>query len=173
MKVMHEEKLIALIKNGETQAYSALVNRYQTGLIIHCDNIVKDRDLAEDIAQEAFVRAYQALKSYNETKGAFSTWLYQIATNLAKDQLRRSHKKIDLAEIDMIPQELPVLTQSEKREIRDTVHALQPPEYARVIEAYFWEGKRYQTIAAELSVPVSTVGTWIKRAKAQLRKELS
>ena len=170
---MNEKRIITLVKNGEHDAYRSLVERYLPGVIIHCDQFVHDRDAAEDLAQETFVKAYYAISSYDIEKGAFSTWIYHIASNLARDYLRSHRHKVDLSEIEAIPPDLPILSDSEKNEIRAKVQALAPPEYARVIEAYYWEGKRYDQIATELDVPAGTIATWLKRAKLQLRKELS
>ncbi len=169
---MNEQTVINLIKNGEHDAYRQLVERYQVGLIIHCDRLLGDRDVAEDVAQEAFVRAYYSIDKFNSAKGSFSTWLYRIATNIAKDHYKKSHKSQPLPEFD-IPAVTEGLSSGEASEIRRVVSHLEPPEYAKVIQAYYWEGKRYETIAEELRVPVATVGTWIKRAKSKLRKELA
>lgn len=171
IKEMSEEQTLALIKNGEHEAYQQIVERYQTGLIIYCDRFVQDRDVAEDIAQEAFVRAFYSINKFDQSKGAFSTWLYTIATNKAKDYLRRSRKTMPLLDYD-IAAESGVISQGEAEEIRRIVARLQPPEYATVIQKYYWEGKRYEAIAQELNVPLSTVKAWIRRAKAMLRKEL-
>lgn len=173
MKVMNEKQLIQLAKQGEADAYCTLVERYQAGVIIHCDRFVNNRQAAEDIAQDAFVKAYYSLNQYSHDKGAFSTWLYVVATNLAKDYIRKHRIQVDVREIAEIPAQTENMSSSEKQEIRDAVKALQPPEYAKVIEAFYWHGKRYDQIAAELKVPTSTVGTWLERAKLQLRKELA
>lgn len=170
---MDEEKILSLVQNGESDAYRALVERYQAGVIIYCDQIVYDRDAAEDIAQEAFVKAYYSLGQFDTKKAAFSTWLYRIAANQAKDYLRKHRKKVALEDIEQAIHEVPDISEAEANEIQSAVRELQPPEYARVVQAYFWEGLRYEQIAAELQVPVGTIGTWLKRAKAQLRKELS
>ena len=169
---MSEQQIITLIKNGEHEAYRQLVERYQVGLIIHCDRLVRDRDVAEDIAQEAFVRAFYTINKFDQSKGSFSTWLYTIATNKAKDHQRKSRRTLPLPEHDIVST-VAVLSESELSEIRRAVDTLEPPEYATAVCAYYWEGKRYETIARELGVPVGTVGTWIKRAKTKLRKELA
>jgi len=173
MEVMNETQLIQLAKNGESDAYCTLVERYQAGVIIHCERFVQDRHTAEDLAQDAFVKAYYSLNKYDKTKGAFSTWLYAVATNLAKDYIRKHRTHINLDDIAEIPTASERLSASEKQEIRTAVLALQPPEYAKAVQAYYWQGKRYDEIANELHVPTSTIGTWLERAKVQLRKELS
>jgi RNA polymerase sigma-70 factor (ECF subfamily) len=61
MSMMNEKECIEKILDGDREAYRELVERYQAGLIIHCENILKDRQEGEDIAQEAFIKAYQEL----------------------------------------------------------------------------------------------------------------
>lgn len=171
MKVMNDEKeLIAAVKAGKTEQYRPLVERYQTGLIIHCDQLLLDRDAAEDMAQEAFVKAYKNLKRYNPEKAAFSTWLYRIATNSCVDYLRKTKHQGKMPEAELPSEES--LTLAEVNHIRKVVRQLQPPEYSKVVQAYFWEGKSYAQIASELNTTTGTIGTWLLRAKSQLRKEL-
>lgn len=170
---MDEQQVISLVKDGEAKAYRHLVERYQTGLIIHIENLVKDRMVAEDIAQEAFVKAYYSIKKYDESKSAFSTWLYRIAINKLKDHLRKAKIHIDLASIEEMVGDEEAMSEAKKNEIREKVKNLQPPEYSKVIQAYFWEGKRYEDIAQSMSVPIGTVSTWMNRAKQALRKELA
>ncbi len=172
MSAMNEQQIITLAQSGEQQAYRQLVERYQTGLIIYCENILKNRQDGEDVAQDTFVTAYYSLAKYHPAKAAFSTWLYRIAANKAKDRLRRRKQHIDIDLIEDIVGHAESLSNAEKQEVRDKVMSLQPPEYATVIQAYFWDGKRYEAIAEELAVPIGTVSTWITRAKAKLRKEL-
>ncbi len=173
MSAMKEEQIVQLVQNGEHEAYRHLVERYQAGVIIFCENVVKDRATAEDIAQTAFIKAYQSIGSYSASSGRFSTWLYAIAANCARDYLRKHKKTLALDTADVVVADPPALSQAEKAEIRAAVKALQPPEYAEVIDAYFWQGLSYEQIAAIMKVPVGTIGSWIKRAKSQLRKELS
>lgn len=170
---MDEKQLIALVKRGETDAYRSLVDRYQAGLIIYCENIVKDRGIGEDIAQEAFIKAFYQLKRFDSSKGMFSTWLYRVANRCALDHIKK-HRLIMVKDADAlaIPQ-YEAVGNDTRHDIQSAIERLRPPEYADVIKAYFWEGKSYQTIADELQVPVGTIGTWMSRAKLQLRKELS
>ena len=174
MCMMNEEQLIAEITNGADR-YAELVERYHVGLIIHCEHLLGDRDDAEDIAQEAFVKAYLRLSSFDSSKARFSTWLYKIATNLAIDYVRNKRRYVaadDIAEIAEVT--MPTyLEEEEKETVRSAVAALMPPEYRQVIESYYWQGKPYQQIADELQVPINTIRTWIRRAKLQLRGRLS
>lgn len=171
---MNESKVIAAICGGQVDQFAELVERYQVGLIIYCERILGDRDDAEDVAQKAFIKAYQQLPTFDVARGRFSTWLYRIATNMAIDHLRRHKRRYPSEDIETLDPTVPDVLQEEMlREVRDAVLALMPPEQRRVIEAYYWEGKSCQAIADQMGVPVNTVKSWLRRAKVQLRGKLS
>jgi RNA polymerase sigma-70 factor (ECF subfamily) len=174
MNMIDEQQYIDRILNGDTEAYRHLVERYQTGLIIHCENILKDRQDGEDIAQDAFLKAYSSLGNFTKDKAQFSTWLYRIATNLCIDQLRRKRRQVKVEDIEALleatsPQ---YLEQDEIRQMRQLVETLEPPKYAKIITAYFWEGKSYKEIADLYETSTNTIGTWMSRAKQQLKEKL-
>lgn len=170
-----ETEYISQVLGGNASAYKPLVERYHIGLIIHCEQLLRDRDEAEDVAQEAFIHAYNKLASYDATKGRFSTWLYRIATNKCLDILRRRNRKLDIEDIETIAEAtMPTYMQDdESRALRAAVLELTPPQYRRIIEAYFWEGKSYQEIAEELNMSVSNVGVSMGRAKLKLKESLA
>jgi RNA polymerase sigma-70 factor, ECF subfamily len=172
--MMEEAKLITAINNG-VDRYAEIVERYHVGLIIHCEQLVGDRDEAEDIAQEAFVRAYLQLKHFDPKRARFSTWLYRISTNLAIDYLRQNKRHIVVDDVETIAEtSMPTYLEDEqKQEVRAAVEGLMPPEYRQVIESYYWNCKSYQEIADDLHIPLNTLRTWMRRAKLQLREKLS
>ena len=175
MNMMNENECILAIVNGDSEKYRQLVDRYQSGLIIHCENITKNRHDGEDLAQDAFIKAYENLRQFSSDKAAFSTWLYRIATNLCIDYMRRNKRKVVLTDIE---ERLSAVQSSyEETEmvehVRDAMKQLEPPKYASVLKAYFWEGRSYEDIAKEYSTSTNTVGTWIRRAKHQLKEKLS
>jgi len=174
MSAMNESKVIQRILAGQPNAYVDLVKRYHVGLIIHCEQLVKDRDEAEDIAQEAFIRAYKNLKKFKPEQSRFSTWLYKIATNLALDYLRKQKRHVRTEDIELLAEatQPAFLEEEQKNAVRAAVAKLEPPEYKEVIEAYYWHGQSYTQIAQIMNKPVSTIGTYIRRAKAQLKGEL-
>ncbi|HMH70435.1 MAG TPA: RNA polymerase sigma factor, partial [Candidatus Saccharimonadales bacterium] len=99
---------------------------------------------------------------------------YKIARNLCIDQLRQQRKQSDY-NIDELPdlswdKDLPY---DDVESIRSAVSTLEPPIYAVAVKAYYWQGKSYKQIAHEHNTSVSTVASWIRRAKADLRKELA
>ncbi len=169
-----ENNVILTIIAGDSDAYRQLVERYQTGLVIHCEQIVKQRADAQDIAQEAFVKAYYQLKKFNPKKGRFSTWLYRIATNVSLDFLRRNKKVINVEEIEALAEStMPTyLEDDDKQTIRSAVDSLEPPKYGQILKAYFWDGKSYQDLATDYHTSTNTIGTWMHRAKQQLKEKL-
>jgi RNA polymerase sigma-70 factor, ECF subfamily len=172
---MKEKHIIQAVLEGDAEQYRLLVERYQTGLIIHCENLMKNRADGEDIAQEAFIKAYQSLKNFDDDKARFSTWLYKIATNKAIDHLRKKKRSVNVEDIEQFA-DITMLVEVPEDEImllRQAVDGLEPPVYSQVIKAYFWEGKSYQEIARELDVTTNTVGTWMHRAKAQLKEAIA
>lgn len=172
---MNEQKYIVDIIAGDTAAYRHLVERYQTGLIIYCEQRVGDRQEAEDIAQDAFIKAYEKLKEFDPNKARFSTWLYRIASHKVIDYLRRNKRKVNVEHIEELADTIAEseLEESEIIAIRSAVDTLEPPVIAQIIKAYYWQGKSYQAIADELNLPINTVGTWIRKGKMQLKEVLS
>lgn len=172
--MMNEAKIIKAVRDGDTDSYALLVNRYQTGLIIHCENMVKNREEAEDIAQDAFITAYNKIDTFDPDQARFSTWLYKIATNKCIDMLRKTKKTIELDAEKLAEQTMPVsLEEDEKLAIKNAIEQLEPPKFGEIIRSYYWQGMSYDELAKEYDTTVGTIGTWMRRAKLQLRKELS
>ncbi len=176
MPDINELATINAIRNGDYEQYEVLVERYYRGLIQHLYNLSHDGPLAEDIAQEAFMRAYDKLESYNPDY-AFSTWLYKIADNLLFRRLKQRRPTTDIDEIsELIPDDGPSVPEQTEREftresVRAAVKSL-PSHYQQVVVLYYWEEHSYEQIAAVMERPVNTIRTWLYRAKAELRKEL-
>ena len=132
------------------------------------------REEAEDIAQDAFITAYDKLDAFDPDQGRFSTWLYKIATNKCIDLLRKTKKTIELDAEKLAQQTMPVgLEEDEKLAVREAIEQLEPPKFGEIIRSYYWQGKSYDELAKEYNTTVGTIGTWMRRAKLQLRKELS
>jgi RNA polymerase sigma-70 factor, ECF subfamily len=172
---MDETTVIQSVTKGDINKYEQLVNRYHVGLIIHCERLTGDRESAEDIAQEAFIKAYERLNEFDSSKSRFSTWLYKIATNKAIDYLRANKRTVPTEDIEILADIAApdYAAEEQNRHVRDAVAKLQPPTHRQVVEAYYWQGKSYQEIADELNTPINTVRTWLRRAKEQLRSDLS
>lgn len=173
---MNESEIIKQVCAGDLDQYGQLVERYRVGLVIHCDRLLGDRNEAEDVAQKAFIKAYEKLGNFDGRKARYSTWLYRIATNMALDILKSQKRRIpsDVEDAEGTGALDAALMRDETiRNVRTAVLNLMPPEHRRVIEAFYWEGMSYQAIADEMNVPINTVKSWMRRAKQQLRSTLS
>ncbi|HSX30840.1 MAG TPA: sigma-70 family RNA polymerase sigma factor [Candidatus Saccharimonadales bacterium] len=174
MQTQSEQELIAQSLAGDTTAYGTLVDRYKNAIYHHCFAIVRDEDTAEDMAQESFIAAFYALRTY-QPQYRFSTWLFKIATNKCLNHLRATAKTIalgdkmlaDIASSHPSPQQ-----NAEAAELHTAVQQL-PPKYRAVISLHYWQGLPYRDIALALDAPTNSVRVWLMRAKQQLRKELS
>ena len=87
LRAMDDSAVVAQFLGGEERAFQELVDRYQTRLLNFVYRTIGDREKAEDLVQEVFIRVYRHIARFDTTK-KFSTWIYTIATNLAKNELR-------------------------------------------------------------------------------------
>ncbi|WP_138429729.1 RNA polymerase sigma factor [Fodinibius saliphilus] len=182
---LEDDKLVKQAIGGEEEAYTKLVDKYQRALFFHILKMVKDREQVEDLVQEAFVKAFDNLNTYN-TNYAFSTWLYRIATNHTIDYLRK--KKLKTLSIDdpvktkdgememQLPDESAstdrdIIKKQRKKIVQNAIKEL-PEKYRKVIELRHMEEKSYKEIADILDSPLGTVKAHIFRARELLYKEL-
>src|ERR1700756_2590552 len=135
-----EIAIIEEVRGGNVDHYRFLVERYHKGLVQHLYNITRDGHSAEDLAQEAFIKAYEKLAQYDEAY-AFSTWLYKIADNMAFRQIKQSRPTTDLADIqELLPDEKPSAGEQtdkeiERRAVRRAISTL-PLDYRQVVTLY-------------------------------------
>ncbi|MFC3882486.1 RNA polymerase sigma factor SigW [Bacillus songklensis] len=173
------------VKKGDQDAFAEIVEYYKDKVYQLCYRMLGNAHEAEDSAQEAFIRAYVNIHSYDSTK-KFSTWLYRIATNLCIDRIRKKKPDYYLdAEIsgtdglDMysqIPskQELPE-DELEKLELQEQIQReiLRLPEkYRSVIVLKYVDELSLKEISDILDLPVGTVKTRIHRGREALRNKL-
>lgn len=179
-------KRIKQVLKGDQNAFADIVSLYQHKLYQVCYRMLSNKQEAEDIAQEAFVRAYMNLHTFDQ-KRKFSTWLYRIATNLCIDRIRK--KKPDyyldaevggtegldlysqIATEDQLPEETLVQMELQER-IQYEIGRL-PDKYRSVIVLKYIEELPLQEISDILDMPLGTVKTRIHRGREALRKQLN
>jgi RNA polymerase sigma-70 factor (ECF subfamily) len=173
--------LIARALAGQRDAFAALVHRYQRPVFSIAYRLTGDRAVAQDLAQEAFLRAYQSLSTFDLGR-PFSPWLFRIATNLSLNWLKR--KRLPTVPLDQVvpgqgvpvpddspgPETLVLQAEFQARLWRE-VTAL-PPEFRAVIELRHGQQLSYQEIADRLNIPLSSVKSRLFRARQQMRKRL-
>ncbi len=185
-----DKQLAAQAAQGREGAYRELLGRYERPVFSLVYRMVRDRTLAEDLAQEAFIRAFNAIHSYNP-RYKFSSWIFKIANNHTIDHLRR--KRLDTVSIHGSPHastqeeavQTSVVVESsdenpeefvEHRElgslIEQAIGELRP-EYRSVVLLRHVEGYSYDEIADILDLPLGTVKTYLHRARSELKEALA
>ncbi len=175
MPEVDAEKVI-LAQNGDTQAFTELVEAHQIAVYNLCFRMLGDSYEAEDAAQETFIRAYKGIKSYDRTR-SFSTWILSIAAHYCIDQLRKNRLKITQLEEkpyfeipDPGPNPEAFISDIEQQKgIRKLLNALNEVDRAAVIMFYWYEFS-YDEIAKVLDLSVSAVKSRLHRARILLAK---
>lgn len=170
---VNEIEAIKAVLGGDNSQYRIIVETYHRGLIRYLTNMVGDPVQAEDIAQDAFVQAYKRLETFDPAF-SFSTWLYKIASNLAKGTFATNAKRFKLIEggiNEAESAENQFESKSRAQSVRDAIATLKP-DYQQVINLFYWENKSYEEIALIVDRPIGTVRTWLSRSKEQLEERL-
>ncbi|NLX14704.1 MAG: sigma-70 family RNA polymerase sigma factor [Phycisphaerales bacterium] len=175
-----ERKLVAEARNGSEDAARQLVDSHKDRLFAFVWRIMRKHDEAEDICQEAFLRAFDSLDSFS-SQYRFSTWLFTIGYRLCLNHIRR--RKSLTGEMDFSslaspePDAAVCLAESEdarlmKSKIWEAVGRLSPPQKAAVM-LFYREGMSCEDIARTLEIPMATVKSHLHRARGRLRDSLA
>ena len=177
-----DEELVEAFQRGDTAAFDVLVQRWDRKIRGAVFRLVGSQDEARDLAQEAFLKAYRAMGTF-KLEARFSSWLYQIALNGARDRLRRRRTRMDvsletLEETADRPLGRPERTALDLVESRDLSRAVAsavaalPEDQREVVVLKEYQGLTFAEIAEALDVPLSTVKTRLYRGLGQLRLRL-
>jgi len=175
--------LVEQAKLNEQPAFTRLMDKYRVPLHFHISKIVREQEMIEDLVQEAFLKAFDNIHSF-DTSYAFSTWLYRIATNHSIDYLRK--KKMKTLSIDEPVRakdgemriELPdtdseadrdIIQQQREHIILQAIAEL-PDKYSAIIKLRHMDDKSYHEIAEIMELPLGTVKAHIFRARELLNK---
>jgi RNA polymerase sigma-70 factor (ECF subfamily) len=176
-----DEELVEACQAGEASAFDVLVARWEDRIRGAAYRFLGSDEEARDVAQEAFLKAYQAIGSFKR-EARFSSWLYQIATNLCRDRLRRRKTRATVS-LEALEEGGPVMVETRPgaherllerdlaRAVRRAVDAL-PDEQREVVILKEYQELTFLEIAQALDVPVSTVKTRLYRGLGQLRLRL-
>jgi len=179
-----DEELIARFQNGDAYAFDLLVRRYKDPLLNFIYRFLGDFVESEDIVQETFYRVYKNKHYYKEV-AKFSTWIYTIAGNLAKTELRRrkrrrvfsihketaAEKELELPDLQSDP-EKEVNTIVTEKIIQKAITSL-PQKFRQVIILRDIQGFSYEEISSIIKVPLGTVKSRVNRARLKLQDDLS
>jgi RNA polymerase sigma-70 factor (ECF subfamily) len=180
------EDLMARIAKGDEDAFEILVNRHQTSILNLIYRFIGDKAQAKDLAQEVFLRVWQAAKSY-KPEAKFTTWIYRITANLCFNELKSSRRKKwlqflrsnedrevrteeDVADGSPSPEDL-FLAKERSRQISEALQSL-PDNQRMALILKRYDGLSYNEIAGILNCSVSAVESLIIRARRNLQEKL-
>jgi RNA polymerase sigma-70 factor (ECF subfamily) len=180
-----DQALVERVQGGDRRAFDLLVRKYQHKVVGLISRYVHDWSECEDIAQEAFVRAWRAIGSFRG-ESAFYTWLYKIAVNTAKNHLVAMGRRPPTGDIDIddavyVPgatrmhesgtPERELMRQQVEQTVYSTVQAL-PEELRAAITFREVDGLSYEEIAEKMACPIGTVRSRIFRAREAIDEKL-
>lgn len=185
-----DHEVVHLARGGQEPAYRELIRRYERPVFALVYRMVRDRELAEDLTQETFVKVLNALASYR-SEFKFSSWIFKIANNTAIDHLRRrelptlsldgsphadSPESIEATALQVSSRDETALGEVEAKELGGAIEIAigqLRPEYRTCILLRHVEDRSYEEIAEILDLPLGTVKTYIHRARQELRSALA
>ena len=180
---LSDKELLSNVINGDIESFDVLVDRYKNRLMNFVFRFVKDYDVSEDIVQETFLRVFRKSRDYKAIAN-FSTWIFTIAGNLAKSELRRrkrwkffsldansdNEKSFELPDTGMKPDRAAAVRILDKN-VQKAIDSLQT-KYRESLILRDIEGMSYKQIAEITSVPVGTVKSRVNRARNKLKNKL-
>jgi len=180
-----DQELVKRVQAGDKTAFDVLVRKYQFKIIKLVSRYVQDSDSAQDVSQEAFIKAYRGLARFRG-ESAFYTWLYRIAINTAKNYLmsqgrRSSEMEVDAQDAEFFEGESALkeyatpehqlLTDEIERTVRRSIESL-PEDLRTAITLREIEGMSYEEIAEAMDCPIGTVRSRIFRAREAIDRDL-
>lgn len=175
-----DDVLITLFQSGDETAFRRLVERYQEKIRNLVYTIVHDSYVVDDLAQDVFIKAYEALPRFR-FESSFYTWVYRIAINRSRDELRKkkvrrffSFESVEESSGRRLEDQLSVLPEDlEVKEIVSWGLGQLPEKYRMPVILKDMDGMSYEEIAAALDCELGTVKSRISRGRAMLRKKLT
>jgi RNA polymerase sigma-70 factor, ECF subfamily len=188
-KELTDQEVVTYARQGREVAYRELIGRYERPVFSLIYRLVRDREKAEDLGQETFIKVLNALDRYDPSY-KFSSWIFKIAHNTALDHLRkkepltlsldgsphaRTTAEIEATTLDAVSNAESPEEYASSRELGGHIEvavAKLRPEYRTAIVLCHVEGRPYEEIAEIMEVPLGTVKTYIHRARIELKKHL-
>jgi RNA polymerase sigma-70 factor (ECF subfamily) len=179
---MDEKDLVAKSQDGNEEAYGVLVERYKTKVFNMAYSLTLNRAVADDLAQEIFIKAYYALPKF-KGKAAFSTWLHQITVNHTRDYLRKFSRMRQVPFEETKSEHSTLEDEAKKREkeeefawrkkiVYDTLSTL-PQKYRIILSLRDIQGLPYEEISQVLNISPGTVDSRLHRARKMLKKKIA
>jgi RNA polymerase sigma-70 factor (ECF subfamily) len=179
MTIVTDEEIAVLVQKGDVESFSQLIERYEPKMTRYARRFLFDGDEAKDLLQEVFIKAYVNIQSFDATR-RFSPWIYRIAHNEFVNAIKKRKKDKNLISLTYLDILFPHPTAKEtadddakRKELKGMLERSLDkidPKYREPLTLYYFEDMDYKEIADIMQVPVSTVGVWLQRGRAMLRK---
>jgi len=176
-KGMTQEDLLPLIYKKDDRAFTLLYDMYSKSLFGVISNLIKDREEAEDVLQDVFVKIWKNIDTYSEDKGRFYTWIVNIARNSSIDKLRskgfnNSQKNLSADNfVHLLDDNTRLNNKIDSIGIQEFVKKLKP-KCIKIIDLLFFKGYTQQEASDELEIPLGTVKTQNRNCISELRNLL-
>lgn len=171
---MSQEEIVTLLLKKDDKAYSTLYDMYAKSLFAVIINLINDREEAEDVLQEVFIKIWKNIDTYNESKGRFYTWMINIARNSAIDKLRsknfnKSKKNLSTDNfVHLLDESNKSVFKIDAIGIQEFIQKLKPKCIA-LIDLLFFKGYTQQEASEALEIPLGTVKTQNRNCINDLR----
>lgn len=176
MSLQEDRELLGKVASGDRRAFASLVQQHERSLYRFILRQVRRPAVAEELLQEAFLRAYRAAASY-EARSAVSTWLFRIAANLCLNEAQSAQSRHEVAgevpeRIHPAPNPAEQLEQKQTGALIEAALAALPPQQRAAVQLARFEGLSYAEISEVLGVSVGAVDGLLQRARLSLREQL-
>jgi RNA polymerase sigma factor (sigma-70 family) len=170
-----DQHYIHLVMEGDTNAFAVLVDRYKDMVFTLSLKMLKDREEAEEVAQDTFLKIYKSLSKFN-SESKFSTWMYKVAFNTCLDRLKKNKRSQPVTAMDEFTEQeaislMNVLDSIEERErkqvIQDCLHCL-PGEDSFLLTLYYFEEQSLEEIANIIGINPNNVKIRLYRSRKKL-----
>lgn len=174
---MTQEEILPLVLKRDERSFTTLYDMYSKSLFSVITNLIKDREEAEDVLQEVFVKIWKNIDTYNESKGRLYTWMLNIARNTSIDKLRskgynNSQKNLSADNfVHLLDDSNKLNNRIDTIGIREFVQKLKP-KCIQIIDLLFFKGYTQQEASDELEIPLGTVKTQNRNCMNDLRNFL-
>ena len=174
---MSQEEVLSLIEKKDGKAYTHLYNMYSKSLFAVISNLIKNREEAEDVLQDVFVKIWKNIDSYNSEKGRLYTWMLNITRNTTIDKMRSKgyNKSLKNQELDnfvgIIDNESKFINKIDVIGVSEFIKKLKP-KCIQIIDLLFFKGYTQAETSEELEMPLGTVKTLNRTCINDLRTYL-
>lgn len=175
MKTVADAELYQRIKDKDKQAMEILYDRYEKILYSFVYKLTEDREAAEEVIQEVFIKLWRGVANYHSDRGKFSSWLFTLARNQAIDLIRKkkTNRLVNMEAIEPIvsPESTAdemIEWNEEKKEVRKAIRRLSE-EQREIIQFVYFQGYTQQKIADKYKIPLGTVKSRVRLALRNLK----